>query len=420
MKKLILLELALLFLATTFQSDNPPGWYQQTLPVNDNINDIFFLDSLNGWVVTNGGSNDTAYIMKTVNGGDNWSIQKDSAGNLYTVQFLDTQNGYASGRNNHGIIYKTTNSGVNWNLIFDFSPVGNIDNMSFVNNDTGWACSEDPFDGGVFKTTDGGLSWLREFNYGVDNPDRIFFINSDTGWTSNGSQRKLYKTINGGMNWNLQYTHISQINDIYFINGNIGILTEGVNYRTTNGGFNWYQSIGNVGGIKISIGNDSIGWAGANFNKISKTTNNGVSWGIQSSPLFNNSSAFAIDSLKAWAGGNGLVRTTDGGGLVVSVKQNSMETPSGFKLYQNYPNPFNPKTKINYEIKKSGFINLTVYDIRGSKISVLINKRQSSGNYEMEFDGSNLNSGVYFYKILVTDEKSNDVFSETKNMLLVK
>ena len=78
MKKLILLELAFLFLATTFSSNPPPpGWYQQTLPVNDFVNDIFFLDSLNGWVVTPNG-----YIMNTQNGGNNWTIQKDSAGNL--------------------------------------------------------------------------------------------------------------------------------------------------------------------------------------------------------------------------------------------------------------------------------------------------------------------------------------------------
>ena len=67
----------LLFLANTFRSDNPPGWYVQQLPVNDLVNDIFFLDSLNGWLVTNGrfNENDTSYIMRTTNGGDNWTIQ---------------------------------------------------------------------------------------------------------------------------------------------------------------------------------------------------------------------------------------------------------------------------------------------------------------------------------------------------------
>lgn len=62
MKKLILIVLALLFLSTTFQSGNPPGWFQQPLPVSDFINDIYFLDSLTGWIATNsdGTASDTA------------------------------------------------------------------------------------------------------------------------------------------------------------------------------------------------------------------------------------------------------------------------------------------------------------------------------------------------------------------------
>lgn len=75
MKKLIISELLLLFLATTFMTDSPPpGWYQQSINIgNRQITDIFFLDSLTGWVVTNGGSTgtDSALCLKTTNGGNN-------------------------------------------------------------------------------------------------------------------------------------------------------------------------------------------------------------------------------------------------------------------------------------------------------------------------------------------------------------
>ena len=96
MKKLILLELAFLFLATTFSSNPPPpGWYQQTLPISDQINDIFFLDSLNGWVVTAGASSsaDTGYILQTTNGGSNWIIQYQQVINFNSIQFLDNEIG---------------------------------------------------------------------------------------------------------------------------------------------------------------------------------------------------------------------------------------------------------------------------------------------------------------------------------------
>ena len=88
MKKLILSEFIFIFLATTFIVDSPnPGWYQQILPVNKTVNDIFFIDSSNGWVVssnTHYPPNDTGYILKTVNGGTTWSSQLDSLFNYYS------------------------------------------------------------------------------------------------------------------------------------------------------------------------------------------------------------------------------------------------------------------------------------------------------------------------------------------------
>jgi len=422
MKRLIFLELIFLFLATTFSSNPPPpGWYQQSLPVSDQINDIFFLDSLNGWLVTPNG-----YILNTQNGGDNWSIQKDSAGNLYSVQFMDSQTGYVLGNGNHGIIYKTTNSGSNWNLTHDFNPAGIFRDMSFVNKDTGWVCSVDNFDGGVFKTTDGGNSWVQQFNYGPNNPHKIFFINTDTGWTSNGSGRKLYKTINGGMNWNLQYTFSSDIGDVFFNNSNEGFISSARMYKSTNGGNNWTQSQSDVAGDKIDFVSDLTGWAGVNFFLVSKTTDGGINWYYQSSPIFNNSSINGVDSLRAWAGGNGLVRTTDGGGLVMIVKQISTEIPSGFTLYQNYPNPFNPVTNLEFEIPASrgelklGIVSLKVYDMLGKEVAVIVKSKLNPGTYKYEFDGSNFTSGIYFYRIEISDEKSNIINSETKKMILTK
>ncbi|MBK8981307.1 MAG: T9SS type A sorting domain-containing protein [Ignavibacteria bacterium] len=84
------------------------------------------------------------------------------------------------------------------------------------------------------------------------------------------------------------------------------------------------------------------------------------------------------------------------------------------ELFQNYPNPFNPKTDINYIIRKSSFVRITVYDILGNDIITLVNESQNSGNYHIEFDGSNLASGIYFYTL------SSDNISVTRKMLLLK
>ena len=88
--------------------------------------------------------------------------------------------------------------------------------------------------------------------------------------------------------------------------------------------------------------------------------------------------------------------------------------PSEFNLHQNYPNPFNPKTIINYELGIKNYVSLKLYDVLGNEVVTLVNEKQSTGSYKVEFDGSNFASGMYFYKL----EAGN--FSETKRMILLK
>lgn len=88
--------------------------------------------------------------------------------------------------------------------------------------------------------------------------------------------------------------------------------------------------------------------------------------------------------------------------------------PLNFTLFQNYPNPFNPKSKIIYQIAKTGFVELSVYDYLGRKILTLVNEIKSAGLYEVDFDGANLPSGVYFYSL------SNGANRDIKKMMMVK
>lgn len=88
--------------------------------------------------------------------------------------------------------------------------------------------------------------------------------------------------------------------------------------------------------------------------------------------------------------------------------------PSNFSLYQNYPNPFNPTTTIKYSLPASSKVVLKVYDVTGREISTLVNEVKNAGTYEAEFNGSNLASGVYFYRLQAKN------YSETKKFLLLK
>lgn len=91
-----------------------------------------------------------------------------------------------------------------------------------------------------------------------------------------------------------------------------------------------------------------------------------------------------------------------------------------YRIDQNYPNPFNPKTKIGYSLKEAGNVKISVYDIKGEKISTITEGFKLHGHHEVDFDGANLASGIYIYKITVSNQKSMPIFIHSKKMILIK
>lgn len=104
---------------------------------------------------------------------------------------------------------------------------------------------------------------------------------------------------------------------------------------------------------------------------------------------------------------------------IIGIQQVSSQVPASFSLQQNYPNPFNPVTNIKFDMPKSGFAEVTVFNTLGEVVSTLVNQQLSVGTYKVDFNASNLSSGVYFYRLNV---KSSDNFewTQTKKMILIK
>jgi hypothetical protein len=100
--------------------------------------------------------------------------------------------------------------------------------------------------------------------------------------------------------------------------------------------------------------------------------------------------------------------------MLVGINQISSEVPESFSLSQNYPNPFNPTTNIKFQIAKSGFVKMIVYNALGKEIKNLVNQQLQPGTYEADFDASNLPSGVYYYRM------ETEGFTQTKKMVLIK
>lgn len=83
-------------------------------------------------------------------------------------------------------------------------------------------------------------------------------------------------------------------------------------------------------------------------------------------------------------------------------------------LYQNYPNPFNPSTKIGWQMPEAGYITIIIYDVLGNRVKNLVNEYKQPGRYEIDFNASDLSSGVYFYQIQTGN------FWESNKMMIVK
>jgi hypothetical protein len=143
------------------------------------------------------------------------------------------------------------------------------------------------------------------------------------------------------------------------------------------------------------VGNDAIGAAGQGKSvSISSDGNTAIETGIG-----DNTGAGA-----AWVYVNGQV----------GVDEDEDGIPAQFALEQNYPNPFNPSTKITYTLPTASHVTLSVYDILGREISMLVNEKKEAGLHEVKFDGTGLSSGVYFYRLTA------GTFVQARKLLLLK
>ena len=100
--------------------------------------------------------------------------------------------------------------------------------------------------------------------------------------------------------------------------------------------------------------------------------------------------------------------------MITGVEDKQNNLPTNFSLQQNYPNPFNPSTTINYSVPKTSFVTIKVYNVLGREIKTLVNEKKSFGNYSVQFSGSSLSSGIYFYRM----QSGN--YSQTKKLIILK
>ncbi len=225
---------------------NPPGaWQEQYIPdLNGRpLKDITFTDSLTGYALIGHDNADSNFILKTTNSGDNWNVIRIENRRINKISFLNNDTGFACGANPlTAYLIRTTNGGLNWSPLNTSSTGWTITEMFVLNTDTIWTC-EDEINFFLRRTTNGGATWANQFEQ-TSRLKEIYMFNGRIGFMCESS--KLFKTTNSGDNWILQ-TGGKAFGDIYFADSlhgwkrNMADLTNDTMVKTTNGGMNWFS-----------------------------------------------------------------------------------------------------------------------------------------------------------------------------------
>jgi photosystem II stability/assembly factor-like uncharacterized protein len=352
--------------------------------------------------INNMSSESKAAFIKSTNAGVSWqkvSTFENTTNFMMNIHFFDANTGYClvdtGSVDNNTFFYKTTNAGINWQLVRMIEARTMLNNMYFTDMNTGFASGITSLTlpsshGAIYKTTNAGLNWVKTDFIRTSQIQDITFLNSTTGIAvgiegdgllSESMSTKIYRTTNGGAQWDSIYSLTN-----HFIENIESLPSTGTVFGTGN----LVDSI--IGFTKLTT---------------IKTTNYGASWVLNDlNQITIGTGVTLIDQNNFIMGGGDLnlnpsvariLKSTNGGN--VFVNQIAGEVPDTYSLSQNYPNPFNPVTRIRYDLPRSGSVRLAVYDVMGREVEMLVNEKQAAGSYEATFDGTRFASGVYFAKL---------------------
>lgn len=411
MKKSLIIFLIILFASSSFGQSS---WNLIRIDFTINLRTVKFFDAQTGYTLSEN------CIYKSTNGGINWNpIYCDKISDIFMCSPLIMYRSYSGTYSS--AFAKTTNGGYDWVTLISGSQQS-LGNIFFYDENTGWVSNSSDL---LYITTNGSNFYTTTLPTNIGSNKPIYFTNQNTGYFI-GSNRYLYKSTNKGFNWVQWGLPDMYMSNYTFTDSSTGYMcgyyassVPGLIKKTTNGGVNWTEILRDTASSipKISFVNSYTGYAVAGSKKLYRTTNGGLNWSMQipdTSSLASIIGIHFIDAYTGWLVGNyGAVLYTSNGGSTFS-EEPVAAVPDKFRLGQNYPNPFNNSSKFKFETGKLGNVKISVYDIQGREVQIILNKKLIPGIYEVNFDGSGLNSGVYFYKM------SAGNYNETKRMILMK
>ncbi|KXK44814.1 MAG: Cytochrome c554, partial [Chlorobi bacterium OLB5] len=413
----------------TFKTTNSGlNWVSQPTGTFTNF-DIFFADHLTGWITFYGSS-----VRKTTNGGASWFFQSLPTFAGYTLHFTNSSTGFIAGPG--GIILSTSNGGTNW--VLETSPTTEtLNSIFFINNTTGFMCGAN----GTILTNQSfqpaeptsleavadsssriNLSWIdnsvNELGFMIErstnNADWTLFDSVPQNTTAYPDTGLIpynvyyYRVYSYNENGNSPYSNTAyDTARSYKSCDNIFVMITMINELRASDTLNHGQANSLIMKLNAACEHSGKGRFEAAINQI-------YAFGAQLYTLLNLQVITQQQADELVRIALDIIQLLQGGTSPHNNQQISPSVPEVFALYNNYPNPFNPVTKIKFDIPSTAFVKLIVYDIQGKEISALLSKELNAGTYSIDFDGSSLSSGVYFYKL------TSGNYSEIKKMVLIK